>query len=103
LPEVSEHARNKRLQSRQQELLPVTYSHVVFSVPHRLVPLIWQNKQTLFALLFEASAATLLEVAAYRGNILVTSITTTSEYNLLAAPARANAHDDPSAFYDGPR
>jgi hypothetical protein len=42
----------------------VTYYHVVFSVPHRLVPLIWQNKRALFALLFEASAATLLEVAA---------------------------------------
>jgi hypothetical protein len=28
------------------------------------VPLIWQNQKTLFALLFETSAATLLEVAA---------------------------------------
>jgi len=28
------------------------------------VPLIWQNKRILFTLLFEASAATLLEVAA---------------------------------------
>ena len=44
--------------------MPVTYYHVVFSVPHRLVPLIWQNKRVLFALLFEATAATLLEVAA---------------------------------------
>jgi hypothetical protein len=33
-------------------------------VPHALVPLMWQNKRQLFALLFEASAATLLEVAA---------------------------------------
>jgi len=28
------------------------------------VPLIWQNKKILFSLLFEATAATLLEVAA---------------------------------------
>jgi hypothetical protein len=42
----------------------VGYYHLVFSVPHTLVPLIWQNKRRLFALLFEASAATLLEVAA---------------------------------------
>lgn len=42
----------------------MTYDHVVFSVPHRLAPLIWQNKRVLFTLLFEASAATLLEVAA---------------------------------------
>ena len=38
--------------------------HVVFSVPHELVPLMWQNRKVLFNLLFEASAATLLEVAA---------------------------------------
>ena len=63
-PKCQTNARDKWLRSRQQELLPVTYYHVVFSVPHGLVPLIWQNKRVLFALLFEASAATLLEVAA---------------------------------------
>ncbi|MGA2883431.1 MAG: IS91 family transposase [Bryobacteraceae bacterium] len=63
-PKCQTNARNKWLQSRQRELLPVTYFHVVFSVPHRLVPPIWQNKRTLFALLFEPIAATLLEVAA---------------------------------------
>ena len=47
-----------------RKLLPVTYYHVVFSVPHRLVPLISHNKRVLFALLFEATGATLLEVAA---------------------------------------
>ena len=63
-PKCQTSARDKWLRSRHQELLPVTYYHVVFSVPHRLVPLIWQNKRTLFGLLFEASAAALLEVAA---------------------------------------
>ena len=43
------------------------YFHLVFSVPHTLVPLMWQNKKILFALLFEASAATLLELAADAG------------------------------------
>lgn len=62
-PKCQTNARDKWLRSRQQELLPVTYYHVVFSVPHRLVPLMWQNKRVLFALLFEATAATLLEVA----------------------------------------
>ena len=50
--------------ARRQELLPVGYFHLVFSVPHALVPLLWQNKRYLFGLLFDASAATLLEVAA---------------------------------------
>jgi hypothetical protein len=45
-------------------LLPVIYYHLVFSVPHALVPLLWQNKKILFSLLFDSTAATLLEVAA---------------------------------------
>src|SRR6266581_2557293 len=63
-PKCQINAREKWLDKRQQELLPVGYYHLVFSVPHTLVPLIWQNKRRLFALLFEASAGTLLEVAA---------------------------------------
>jgi hypothetical protein len=48
----------------EQELLDLGYYHLVFSVPHELAPLMWQNKRQLFSLLFEASAATLLDVAA---------------------------------------
>ena len=63
-PKCQTNAREKWLAKRQRELLPVNYFHLVFSVPHLLVPLMWQNKKTLFPLLFDASAATLLEVAA---------------------------------------
>ena len=63
-PKCQTNAREKWLAARQQELLPVSYYHLVFSVPHALVTLIWQNKRLLFKLLFEASAATLLEIAA---------------------------------------
>jgi hypothetical protein len=63
-PKCQTNAREKWLCGRQRELLPVCYFHLVFSVPHTLVPLIWQNKKLLFGLLFDASAATLLEVAA---------------------------------------
>jgi hypothetical protein len=63
-PKCQTNAREQWLAKRQQELLPVGYYHLVFSVPHALVPLMWQNKRRLFALLFEDSAATLLEVAA---------------------------------------
>src|SRR5262245_11726787 len=63
-PKCQTNAREKWLDNRQQQFLPVHYFHLVFSVPHTLVPLMWQNKKILFALLFEASAATLLEVAA---------------------------------------
>jgi hypothetical protein len=37
---------------------------VVFTLPHQLAPLAYQNKRLLYRLLFQASAATLLEVAA---------------------------------------
>ena len=57
-------ARNKWLRNRQQELLPVDYYHLVFSVPHKLIPLMWQNKKVLFTLMFKTAAATLLEIAA---------------------------------------
>jgi Putative transposase/Transposase zinc-binding domain len=63
-PKCQTNAREKWLRHREQELLPVGYYHLVFSVPHALVPLVWQNKKVLFTLLFEAVAATLLEVAA---------------------------------------
>ncbi len=63
-PKCQTAARDQWLRKRQQELLPVGYYHLVFSVPHELVPLMWQNKRQLFSLLFEASAATLLEVSA---------------------------------------
>jgi hypothetical protein len=63
-PKCQTNAREKWLRARERELLPVGYFHLVFSVPHDLVPLIWQNQRVLFALLFEASAAALLEVAS---------------------------------------
>jgi hypothetical protein len=63
-PKCQTNAREKWLRQRQQELLPVGYFHLVFSVPHLLVPLMWQNQKLLFTLLFDATAATLLEVAA---------------------------------------
>ena len=63
-PKCQTNAREKWLAARQRELLPVGYYHLVFSLPHALVPLMWQNKKLLFKLLFEASAATMLEVAA---------------------------------------
>jgi predicted Zn-ribbon and HTH transcriptional regulator len=63
-PKCQTNAREKWLRARERELLPVGYYHLVFSIPHALVPLIWQNKKLLFTLLFEASATALIEIAA---------------------------------------
>jgi hypothetical protein len=43
--------------------LPVSYFHIVFTLPHELSALALQNKRLLYDLLFRASAATLLELA----------------------------------------
>jgi len=57
-------ARDKWLAARQQELLDIPYVHVVFTLPHQLSHLALSNKKVLYDLLFRASAATLLEIAA---------------------------------------
>uniref|UniRef100_Q01XA5 Putative transposase n=1 Tax=Solibacter usitatus (strain Ellin6076) TaxID=234267 RepID=Q01XA5_SOLUE len=49
---------------RSKELLPTSYVHVVFTIPHELSWLALQNKKVVYDLLFRTSAATLLEVAA---------------------------------------
>ena len=56
--------RNQWVAARQQELLPVGYVHVVFTLPHTLGPLALRNKRVVYDLLFHAVAATLLAVAA---------------------------------------
>lgn len=57
-------ARDRWLADREKELLNVPYVHVVFTLPHQLSPLALANKRILYDLLFRASAATLLEIAA---------------------------------------
>lgn len=58
---------------RRQEamLLQVPYFHVVFTLPHSLNPLIQQNQQALYTLLFRAAAQTLLEFGQNRFGVQV--------------------------------
>ena len=63
-PKCQTNARNQWLADRNQELLPVNYVHVVFTIPHELSWLALQNKRIVYDLLFRSSAATLLEIAA---------------------------------------
>jgi hypothetical protein len=62
-PRCQANARDRWLEAREQELLPTRYVHVVFTLPHQLSPLALQNKREIYALLFRASAETLLQVA----------------------------------------
>ncbi len=48
------------IEARTQELLPVKYYHVVFTLPHELNSLVMGHRKILYKLLFDASAQTLL-------------------------------------------
>jgi hypothetical protein len=50
------------LDKRMQELLPVGYYHLVFTLPHELNPLCLQNKKVIYNLLFKAASQTMLEL-----------------------------------------
>jgi hypothetical protein len=52
------------LQERRQELLPVPYFHVVFTVPHELGELIRRHQQDLYDILLRAAAQSLMKLAA---------------------------------------
>ncbi len=48
------------IEARMEELLPVKYYHVVFTLPHELNSLVMGHRKLLYKLLFDVSAATLL-------------------------------------------
>ena len=48
---------------RQAELLPVTYFHTVFTVPHELNPLFLSNQKLLCSMLQKVAAQTIAELA----------------------------------------
>jgi hypothetical protein len=62
-PKCQANARDRWLEARAKELLPTRYVHVVFTLPRHLSPLALQNKREIYALLFRASAETLIEIA----------------------------------------
>jgi len=63
-PKCQNLARAQWLQRRQEELLPIGYFHVVFTVPDALCDLALQNKRTFYNLLLQTSAAALQSIAA---------------------------------------
>ena len=63
-PKCQAQARQRWLAAREREVLPTNYFHVVFSVPHELNVFALENPRAFYDLLFEASAASALEMAA---------------------------------------
>jgi hypothetical protein len=57
----------KWIQERKKELLPVSYFHTVFTLPHELNLIGLRNKKIIFNILFRSVAETLQEFAANKG------------------------------------
>jgi hypothetical protein len=50
--------------AREEELLPVPYFHVVFTLPCEIGDIAYQNKAVIYDALFKASSETMLRIAA---------------------------------------
>jgi hypothetical protein len=60
-PRCQHMPRERWLEKRKQEILPVSYFHVVFTLPHELNAVILNNKKVMFNILFAAASKTLLK------------------------------------------
>jgi Putative transposase/Transposase zinc-binding domain len=89
-PKCQAQARDQWVAARERELLATSYFHVVFTVPHELNGLAFQNQRAFYNLLFSSAAETCLEVAAnpehLGAHIGILSVLHTWGQNLLHHP-----------------
>lgn len=62
-PKCQTLAKEKWLESRKNDLLPVSYFHTVFTIPQELNYLVLLNQKVMYSILFKAASETLLELA----------------------------------------
>ena len=60
-PKCQGSRRRKWVENRMNDLLPVEYYHVVFTLPDAIFPMCLFNQKVIYNLLFEASSETLLK------------------------------------------
>jgi len=63
-PKCQGAAAREWLEEREAELLPVPYFHVVFTLPGPIADIAYQNKAVIYDILFKASAAATITIAA---------------------------------------
>ena len=63
-PKCQGSAAHRWLEDRQDDLLPVEYYHLVFTLPAPISDLGFSNKSVIYSLLFKAAAATVQTIAA---------------------------------------
>jgi len=62
-PKCQALAKERWVEKRMADLLPVPYFHVVFTLPEALRPLVLRNQKTVYNLLFKAASQTLIQLA----------------------------------------
>lgn len=62
-PRCQAQARANWLRAKEDDLLPVPYFHVVFTLPEAIGPVALQNKRVVYDLLFQAASQTLAIIA----------------------------------------
>jgi len=68
-PKCQSLAKEEWLIKRKQELLKVTYFHVVFTIPDLLNPLVLVNQKIMYGILFKAAAETLITLSKDRKHL----------------------------------
>jgi len=63
-PKCQTLAKERWIEARKDDLLNVKYFHVVFTIPHTLNPICFQNQKIMYNILFKAVSETLLELGA---------------------------------------
>jgi len=63
-PKCQATAARRWLEARQEDLLPVEYYHVVFTLPAPISEIAYYNKAVIYGLLFDMAAETLRTIAA---------------------------------------
>jgi hypothetical protein len=59
-PKCQQIPRERWIEKQKSQLLPVTYFHIVFTLPHELNPIILKNKSLMLNILFKAVSKTLI-------------------------------------------
>lgn len=63
-PQCQAMSRAKWVDKRNKELLPVSYYHIVFTIPEELKPFALRNKSVFYNILFKAASETLIHLGA---------------------------------------
>lgn len=62
-PKCQTLSKERWIESRSEDLLPIQYFHVVFTIPSELNPLVSKNRKIMYDLLFRSVSETLMELA----------------------------------------